>query len=116
MFNQQNDQQKVQLIVYFNCEIVHVTHSPRLVGVKEIEQIHPRTAKRLKKGGVHQVVRATNLVVFAMSKESGSAAYNHTVLEDVMSILKTGRLSDGSRAEAFINQTRIPGGERDDRK
>ena len=78
--------------------------------------MHPQTTKRLKKGGVHQVVRATNLVVFAMSKESGSAAYDHTVLEDVMSILKTGRLSDGSRAEAFINQTRIPGGERDDRK
>lgn len=52
------------------------------------------------------------MVVFALSKMKGSAAYNHVVLDDITSIVKHGKLLDTSKGEGFMEGRRLPGGKR----
>ena len=58
------------------------------------------------------MVKCENTVFFAMSKKKGSAACDHAVLQDIMSILRHGKLHSESKGEAFMNATRLPGGRR----
>jgi hypothetical protein len=94
------------------CEVHHLTFDPKLVPVHQIEQDHPRSAKALRKKGVHRVLRAQNVVVYAFSKAKPSAAYNQQVTTNIISIVKEGKLPDDSKCEAFLDQKRIPGGDR----
>ena len=79
--------------------------------VNEIEKDHPRSAKTLRKRKVERVIRPENVVIYCFSKAKGSAAYNQQATSNIISIVKCGKLPDGSKCEAFLDQKRIPGGD-----
>jgi hypothetical protein len=97
-----------------NCNVMHATYGPSITTTDSIGQDHPKTAQRLQKQGVDQVVRCENTVFFAMSKQKGSAAYDHTVIQDIVSIMKRGSLHEMSKGEAFLDRKRLPGGLREE--
>ena len=76
-----------------------------------MKEVHPRTAKTLKKRGVDWVIRPENVVIYCFGKAKSSAAYNQQATSNIISIVKDGKLPDGSKSEAFQNQMRIPGGD-----
>lgn len=92
-----------------NCNVVHVTHSPCVQTVDSLAEQHPRTAKKLAERGVTGRVKTKGVAFFGYSKDSGSAACDQAMLEDVISTMKHGRLSENSRAEAFVDRRRMPG-------
>ena len=95
------------------CEVHHLTFQPKFVTVDEIEQHHPRSAKRLRNRGVDRVLRPENVVVYCFSKAKASAAYNQQATKNIISIIKKGQLPEDSKCEAFIERKRVPGGIRD---
>ena len=73
---------------------------------------HRQTATSLRNKKLERVLRPENVVVLCFSQEKASAAYNHTATNNIISIVKRGRLPEFSRCEAFIDGKRIPRGER----
>ena len=56
------------------------------------------------------------MLLFVLSdhlKAKASAAYNQTVTANIISIVKHGRLPDDSKCEVFLEEKRIPGGNRE---
>ena len=83
----------------------------RIYLVADLEADHPRLAKKLKKQNRDKLLRAENVVVYAIGKEKPSAAYDAAVTRAVVSIVKEGRLPEGCKCEAFLDRMRIPGGD-----
>jgi hypothetical protein len=95
-----------------NCDVVCATFSPRAVAIETMSDTHPRTVKKMHKKGITRLIQRQNFTFYAMSKERGSAYYHQNVLEDTVSIIKYGKLSDSSTGEAFFMCKRLPGGRR----
>ena len=94
------------------CEVHHLTFAPKFVTINEIEKSHPRTAKTWRKRKVDRVIRPDNVVIYCFGKAKGSAAYNQEATTNIISIIKSGKLPNGSKCEAFLDGKRIPGGDR----
>jgi len=84
--------------------------APKLTAVCDLEAAHPRYAKKLRKQNREKILNAENVVVYAIGKEKPSAAYDAAVTRVVVSIVKDGKLPEGSTCEAFIEGVRVPGG------
>ena len=63
-----------------------------------------------EKKKVTLLLQAQNVVVYDKRKANSRAAYNQTVTSSVLSIVKQGKIPDGRKYEAFINEKRAPGG------
>ena len=95
------------------CEVHCLTFNPRFMPIDDTFKIeHPKTYKMLRKRGVERVLRPESVVVFCFSKAKGSAAYNQQATTNIISIVKTGQLPDGSHCEAFLGRKRIEEGVR----
>ena len=95
-----------------NCNVIYVTYDSKVETVESIKDVHPRMAKAVEKEGILQRVVARNIAFLAYSKARPSAAYDHVVNDDIVSLLLTGRLLEDSMGEAFHNGKRLPGGSR----
>lgn len=93
------------------CEVHHITFAPKFVTVNDIEKNHPRSAKTLRKHNVDRVIRPENVVIYCFSKYKSSAASNHQATTNIISIVKDGKMPEGTKCEAFLDQKRIPGGD-----
>ena len=82
-----------------NCNALQATFDPRSVDVVDLYKDNPRTTKKSLKDNATQKTIATNVVFLGHSKKSGSAEHDHAMLEDVMSMLKEGCLSNNSKAK-----------------
>ena len=89
-------------------EVRHLTFAPKFVPINEIEKSHPRTAKIWRKRKVDRVVCPENVVIYCFGKANGNAAYNEEAMANIISIIKSGKLPDGSKCEALLDGKRIP--------
>ena len=93
-------------------EVYHITFASKFVSVNELEKDHPWYAKTLRKQKVERVICHDNVVIYCSSKAKASAAYNQQVTTNIISIVKDGKLPDASKCEVFLDQKRIPGGDK----
>ena len=95
------------------CEVHHLKFDPKFVSVDNIDKEgHGWKGTSLRNNKVERVLRPNNVFVFCFSQEKASAAYNQMATNNIILIIKHGRLPEFSRCEAFINGKRIPGGDR----
>jgi hypothetical protein len=63
---------------------------------------HPIAVKEMRKKDITRLIQNRFFSFYAMSKEQGRAYHYHqNVLEDTVSFIKYGKLSDSSTGEAF---------------
>ena len=95
------------------CEVHHLTFDPKFVSADDInKEGHGRTGKILRNNKVERVLRPDNFVVLCFSQEKAITAYNQTATNNIILIMKHGRLPEFSRCETFIDDKRITGGDR----
>ena len=93
-------------------EVHHLTFDPKFVSVDDInKEGHGRTGKILRNNKVERVLRPDNFVVLCFSQEKAITAYNQTATNNIILIMKDGRLLDDIKCEAFMEGKRIPGGD-----
>ena len=99
----------------FNKTCAHPERSHEWVGVYQCSPyVHrytesDRKARRKRNRSVKSVVRQKVYCIFAFSKRKGDCTYDQTVQADVVHIMKTGRVREGSRAEWFWQGKRLLG-------
>ena len=79
--------------------------SPYLYRYTDVQRKARRKCNRSIKSQVRQKVYA----IFAFSKRKGDCTYDQTVQADLVHIMRTGRVPDGSRAEWFCRGERLLG-------
>lgn len=87
-----------------------VAHSAFLEKTSDLPE--GRRKRRYVKNGVTQRVRQHVSVVFAFSKQKGSAAYHATIQNEIVYVLNNGRAPEGSKLEWFSDGRRLLGSDR----
>ena len=98
----------------FNKTCSHPDRSHEWVGVYQCSPyFHTYTEERRKARrkfrSVKSVVRQKVFCIFAFSKRKGDTVYDQTVQTDLVHIMKTGKVTAGSKSEWFWRGTRLPG-------
>ena len=96
-----------------NAEPIHMNvlvigTDPRAHRVADLPR---RSRKRFERKKIGVVLKQDVTVVFAFSKQKGSAAFHATCLRDITMVLNTGRAPSGSKGEFFVNGKRLLGGD-----
>ena len=98
----------------FNKTCSHPERSHEWVGVYQCrpylhEYTEAERMQRRKYRSVKSAVRQRVYGIFAFSKRKGDCVYDQTVQKDLVTIMKTGRLPEGSTSEWFWRGTRLIG-------